>query len=208
MKVVVLISGNGSNLQAIIDATQRGLPINICAVISNCSDAFGLVRAQKAGIPTHFISHQQMTRREFENKLRQQINYYQPQLIVLAGFMRKLTPEFVNDYDGRMINIHPSLLPKYPGLNTHQKVISAKDSEHGVTIHYVNAEIDGGPIICQGAIPVLKDDTENTLQQRIHDLEHKLYPQVIEWIAKGRVQLREHQVYFDNKPITKQGVTL
>lgn len=207
--VVVLISGNGSNLQAIMDSARAGSPIDIRAVISNNSNAFGLERAQKAGIPTHAISHQDYkTRQEFEQVLRKSIDSYQPRLIILAGFMRQLTPEFVKEYEGKIINIHPSLLPKYPGLNTHRKVLKAKDSSHGITIHYVNDEVDGGPIICQAAFTVHPDDTEASLQERAHQLEHKLYPQVIEWIAQGRLRLQDEVVYFDNKLINEQGIPL
>lgn len=185
LSIVVLISGNGSNLQAIIDAIRtEKLPVEIRAVISNRRDAYGLQRAQQAGIPAIALAHDAFpNRRAFETALQDQIDRYRPQLIVLAGFMRRLTPEFVARYAGRMINIHPSLLPKYPGLHTHQRVLEARDPYHGVTIHYVTDVVDGGPIIRQGRLAVHPDDTESTLQQRIHALEHRLYPEVLAELA-------------------------
>lgn len=204
LSIVVLISGNGSNLQAIIDAIQHGLAVEIRAVISNQSRAFGLERAKQAHIPTHIIEHNQFPdRAAFETALSAQINVYTPQLIVLAGFMRRLTPEFAQQYAGRMINIHPSLLPKYPGLNTHRRVLKAKDTTHGVTIHYVTADVDAGPIICQSQLTVHPDDTEESLQQRIHALEHQLYPQVLSWFAAGRLQLTQNgKVLLDQRLIS------
>lgn len=201
--IVVLISGNGSNLQAMIDATSQGLDVDIRAVISNRADAFGLERAKRANIPAHVIDHQQFARRsQFETALRTQIDAYQPQLIALAGFMRRLSAEFVQHYAGKIINIHPSLLPKYPGLDTHRRVLQAQETVHGVTVHYVTAEIDAGPIICQQRLTVNSDDTEISLQQRIHQLEHQLYPQVLVWIAAGRLHLSPSgQVLLDHLPI-------
>lgn len=184
LPIVVLISGNGSNLQAIIDAQGQGLDVNICAVISNRPDAFGLGRAKQAGIPAHLIDHTQFSNRAaFETELRAKIDAYQPRLVVLAGFMRRLTPSFVQHYARRMINIHPSLLPKYPGLNTHQRILAAGDTLHGITIHYVTAEVDAGPVICQASLWVQPEDTADSLAQRIHALEHRLYPQVLSWFA-------------------------
>lgn len=185
LPIVVLISGNGSNLQAIIDAihTQK-LPVEIRAVISNRPDAFGLQRAQRAGIPAIALAHDAFPNRHaFEAALQEQIDRYHPEFIVLAGFMRRLTPKFIDRYAGRIINIHPSLLPKYPGLRTHQRVLEAKDPHHGVTIHYVTDVVDSGPIIRQGRLAVHPDDTESTLQQRIHVLEHRLYPEVLAELA-------------------------
>lgn len=198
LPIVVLISGNGSNLQAIIDAAAQGLAVDIRAVISNCPDAFGLQRAKQAGIPAHAIAHDQFSnRRAFEQELQTQIDYYHPELVVLAGFMRRLTPEFVQHYAGRMINIHPSLLPKYPGLHTHQRVLQAGDTQHGVSIHFVTDEVDGGPLICQSKLTVLPNDTAESLQQRIHQLEHHLYPQVLAWFADRRVHLTQRGVELD-----------
>ena len=185
LATVVLISGNGSNLQAIIDAIAKGLAVEIRAVISNRPEAFGLQRAAQVGIPTHVIDHTQGSRHDFETALSEKINTYAPDLIVLAGFMRRLTPDFVRLYSGRMINIHPSLLPKYPGLHTHRRVLSAGENRHGVTIHYVTDEVDAGPLICQAALNVPPGETEENLEQRIHALEHRLYPQVLSWFAEG-----------------------
>ncbi len=186
LAIVVLISGNGSNLQAIIDAIHQGLDVEIRAVISNRAGAFGLERAKRAGIPARIIDHTQFSHRAaFETALRVQIDAYTPQLVVLAGFMRRLTANFVEHYSQCMINIHPSLLPKYPGLATHQRVLTARDTIHGVTVHYVTAEVDSGPIICQASITVEPDDTAATLEQRIHALEHKLYPQALAKLASN-----------------------
>lgn len=185
LAIVVLISGNGSNLQAIIDAIGKGLDVKIRAVISNRPEAFGLQRAAQAGIPTYVIDYTHYNRRDFEAALREKINVHTPDLIILAGFMRKLTADFVHLYSGRLINIHPSLLPKYPGLNTHHRVLSAGETRHGVTIHYVTAEVDAGPLICQAALNVEPGETEKNLEQRIHALEHRLYPQVLSWFAEG-----------------------
>lgn len=202
--VVVLISGNGSNLQAIIDA---GIPVS--AVISNKADAFGLTRAEQAHIPTHIISNKAYASRDaFDRALLIQIEQYNPQLVVLAGFMRILGTHFIEHFNGRLINIHPSLLPKYKGLNTHQRVLEAGDSIHGVSVHYVNADLDGGPLISQAQLEVNAEDTESTLQSRIHALEHHLYPHTIRLILEGRVRLTEDRVVFDGSPLAKSGIML
>ena len=204
LPIVILISGNGSNLQAIIDAIDQGLDVEIRAVISNRPNAFGLERAKRAHLHTHLINHRQFSNRaDFETALQTQIDHYQPSLIVLAGFMRRLSAEFVQHYAGRMINIHPSLLPKYPGLNTHRRVLTNQELTHGVTIHYVTADIDAGPIICQSQLTIDPGETEQSLQTRIHQLEHRLYPQVLAWIAAGRLQLTDQgQVLLDHQPPT------
>lgn len=203
--LVVLISGEGSNLQAIIDAIQQGkLPVQIAAVISNRPDAAGLERAKRAGINTEVIeARSYVDRAAYDRALAKCIDHYAPQLIVLAGFMRILTDDFVRHYTGRLINIHPSLLPKYKGLNTHQRVLDAGDTEHGATVHYVTPELDSGPIILQARVPVLATDTADTLQQRVHQAEHRLYPEAICRIASGRVQLKGEIVYLDEQPITQ-----
>ena len=150
LPIVVLITGNGSNLQAIIDASQQGLPVKIEAVISNRADAHGLARAAHAGIPAVVLDHTQFTSREaYDEALQQKIDSFQPQLVVLAGFMRILTNNFVRHYEGRLINIHPSLLPKFRGLNTHQRALDAGEQEHGATVHFVTPELDGGPAVLQ-----------------------------------------------------------
>ena len=191
LSFAVFISGNGSNLQAIIDATSNGLiDGQICCVLSNKIEAYGLARAKKSNIPTIVIEHQNYeNREEFDNALLQSLQKYNPDLIVLAGFMRILTPVFIKPYLGKLINIHPSLLPKYPGLNTHQKVIDNKDTEHGVTVHFVDENLDGGPICAQSTMKVESDDIE-TLEKRIHELEHELYPKVIQDFSKGNLALQ------------------
>jgi phosphoribosylglycinamide formyltransferase 1 len=190
LAIVVLLSGHGSNFQAIIDAVQHGLDVQIKAVVSNNSQAYGLERAKKAGIPAHAIDHKQFaTRSDFEAALARQIDIYHPDVIVLAGFMRKFTPPFVARYKGKMINIHPSLLPKYPGLNTHERVLQAGETVHGVTIHYVTADVDCGPIIAQADLTIEPGETIESLKKRIHTLEHQLYPQVLSWMAQGLVSL-------------------
>tara|TARA_B100000809_G_scaffold222251_1_gene231097 strand:+ start:1124 stop:1720 length:597 start_codon:yes stop_codon:yes gene_type:complete len=191
LSFAVFISGNGSNLQAIIDATSNGLiDGQICCVLSNKKEAYGLARAKKSNIPTIIIEHQNYeNREEFDNALLQSLQKYNPDLIVLAGFMRILTPVFIKPYLGKLINIHPSLLPKYPGLNTHQKVIDNKDTEHGVTVHFVDENLDGGPICAQSTMKVESDDIE-TLEKRIHELEHELYPKVIQDFSKGNLALQ------------------
>jgi len=204
LPIVVLISGGGSNLQSIIDSiADKTLNARICAVISNKTDAYGIERAKKANIPTEIIDHKQYDSREsFDAELTKRIEKYQPQLIVLAGFMRILTDDFVNHFYGRMINIHPSLLPKYRGIHTHQRALEAGDNTHGLSIHYVSAELDGGPIILQKSVAVLDKDTEESLAQRVLVQEHIAYPQVIQWFTEGRLQLTDNQVMMDGKPLT------
>lgn len=188
-RIVVLISGQGSNLQALIDAEQ-GNQLHgghIVAVISNRPDAFGLERARRAGIPTEVLSHKDFPERaDFDAALMARVDAHRPDLVVLAGFMRILTPAFVHHYAGRLINIHPSLLPKYPGMNTHARVIEAGEVEHGATVHFVTEGVDEGPIILQGRVPVLPDDTRETLQQRVHAIEHKIYPEAVRMLCAQR----------------------
>jgi phosphoribosylglycinamide formyltransferase-1 len=189
--IVVLISGSGSNLQAIIDAIASG-QINgrIAAVLSNKTGVFGLERAEKAGIPQIAISHKDFEDREsFDAAMMEAIDAHNPDLIVLAGFMRILTPEFVRHYQGRMFNIHPSLLPKYKGLQTHQRALEAGDKQHGCTVHFVTEELDGGPLAIQAPIDILATDSEDSLQQRIHSSEHKIYPLAVEWFCADRLKL-------------------
>lgn len=200
---MVLISGGGSNLQAIIDRVADGsINAKICAVISNKPDAYGLQRAKAANIPTELIDHNQFDKRDdFDAELTRVIEKYHPELIVLAGFMRILTDDFVNSFYGKMINIHPSLLPKYRGLHTHKRALEAQDKEHGLSIHFVTAELDGGPIILQKTVPVLDDDSETSLAQRVLTQEHLAYPQVIQWFAEKRLQLVDNQVIINDAPI-------
>ena len=194
-KVAVLISGNGSNLQSLIDNFKKEESvIDINCVISNKKNAFGLERAAKTSIDNHFIDHTQFkSREEFDQELIHILEGYHPDLIVLAGFMRILSDVFVDKYLGRIINIHPSLLPKYPGLNTHQKVIENKDKLHGVTVHYVDKSLDGGPVCGQLMLEVETTDPEE-LQNQIHKLEHKLYPHIVSLIAEGKMTFEKGKV--------------
>jgi len=201
LKIVVLISGTGSNLQAIIDSIATGeLPVDIKAVISNRPNVKGLQRAQTANIPAISLDHTSFKSREaFDQQLIQTINQFQPDLVILAGFMRILTDHFVAQFDGRLINIHPSLLPDFKGLNTHQRALDAKKKQHGVTIHYVNNKLDGGPLILQAIINISDNDTAASLQQRIHQQEHVIYPMVIKWIAIQRLKIINQHVYLDQQ---------
>ncbi|WP_075185825.1 phosphoribosylglycinamide formyltransferase [Teredinibacter haidensis] len=203
-RVVVLISGSGSNLQAIIDQQEAGtINIEICAVISNKDGVKGLARAHNHGISTRILNHKQFDSREsFDKALRETIDEYTPDLVVLAGFMRILTPEFTKHYLGRMFNIHPSLLPKYQGLHTHQRAIDAGDKEHGVTVHFVTAELDGGPNIIQARVPVMEGDTAEELAARVLVQEHKIYPQAVGWFADGRVKMVDGKALVDGNPVT------
>ena len=199
LPIVVLVSGRGSNLQAIIDAAKQDLPVEIRAVISDRENAYGLTRAKQAGITTEVVKAEKgITREEYDHRLQQRIDHFQPGLIVLAGFMRILSDNFVNNYLGRMINIHPSLLPKYRGLNTHQRAIDAKESWHGATVHFVTPELDGGPAILQARVPVQDDDTPDSLAKRVLQQEHQIYPLAIRWFAESRLQFRNNQYYLDN----------
>lgn len=199
--IVVLISGGGSNLQAIIDHIEaQALEVNISLVLSNRADAYGLQRAQKAGIATAVIDHTQYDSRElFDQAMIAQIDQHKPDLIVMAGFMRILSEGFITHYADRMINIHPSLLPAYKGLHTHRRALADEAEHHGATVHYVTAELDSGAVILQGKVPVLHDDDEASLQERVHRIEYVIYPKVIEWFAKGRLDCRNDQAYFDDE---------
>ncbi len=205
LSVVVLISGSGSNLQAIIDAVNnQSINADIKAVISNRPNVLGLERANSAGIASQVIDHKDFKdRRSFELALEKAIDRYSPQLIVLAGFMRILTPEFVNHYLGQMINIHPSLLPNYQGLNTHQRAIDAGEKEHGASIHFVTPELDGGPVALQAKVTVLADDCAQTLAARVLKVEHHIYPLAIELIAQQRLMFRNNQAYLDGQALDK-----
>lgn len=205
--VVVLLSGTGSNLQALIDSTATGdSPVRISAVISNRADAYGLVRAQNAGIPTRVLDHKQFDGREaFDAALIEAIDGFDPQLVVLAGFMRILTGDFVRHYEGRLLNIHPSLLPKYKGLHTHQRALEAGDREHGCSVHFVTEELDGGPLVVQAVVPVESDDTPESLAQRVHRQEHHIYPLAMRWFAEGRLKLGKTGAQLDGKDLPATG---
>ncbi len=201
-RLVVLISGSGSNLQAFIDRVADGsLPATIAAVISNKADAFGLERARRAGIPVDVVSHREYASREdFDRALAARIDAHRPDLVVLAGFMRILTPAFVHHYAGRLINIHPSLLPKFTGMDTHARAIAAGEKEHGCSVHFVTEELDGGPVVAQARVPVLPDDTPDSLRERVQRAEHRLYPEVAGWLATGRLVLTADGPRLDGRP--------
>ncbi|GAB3478065.1 phosphoribosylglycinamide formyltransferase [Marinomonas epiphytica] len=206
--IVVLISGSGSNLQALIDQSLQGkLDANIVAVISNKENAYGLERAKQAGIATHFIDHKGFASREaFDTQLQATIDQYQPKLVVLAGFMRILTEAFTQHYEGKMLNIHPSLLPKYKGLNTHQRAIDAKDSEHGVSVHFVSPELDAGAVIIQASCPIESADTADTLASKVHKLEHVIYPLAVKWASEHRLTYQDGQAFLDGNLLGDNGI--
>ena len=206
-RVVVLISGSGSNLQALIDgAADNSLPIDLVAVISNRPDVMGLERAAKANISAEVLDHKAFADREsFDQALMARIDSYQPDLIVLAGFMRILTPEFTQHYLGRMFNIHPSLLPKYQGLHTHQRAIDAGEQRHGVTVHFVTAELDGGPAIVQASVPVLANDDASSLAKRVQRQEHVIYPLAVKWFAQGDLHMIDGKSVLKGEPLPASG---
>ena len=206
--VVVLISGSGSNLQALIDQSLQGnLDIDIKAVVSNKASAYGLERANNAGIATHALDPKQFESREaFDQALMALIDQYQPKLVVLAGFMRILTEEFTRHYEGRMLNIHPSLLPKYKGLNTHQRAIDAGEAEHGVSVHFVTSELDAGSVVLQASTEISSDETADSLAQKVHALEHIIYPLSVKWFSSGRLTLENGQAVLDGEPLPESGV--
>lgn len=193
MPLVVLISGSGSNLQALIDGVADGsLPVEIRAVVSNEADAYGLQRAATAGINTRVLSHRDFASREaYDRALTELIDGFSPGLVVLAGFMRILSRDFVAHYSGRLLNIHPSLLPRYRGLHTHQRVLESDDREHGASVHFVTDELDGGPIVLQVKVPVHLGDDTASLAARVLEHEHRIYPQVVRWFAEGRLHMTE-----------------
>lgn len=197
-KVVILISGRGSNMQALLEAK---LPCRIAAVISNRTAAEGLSIAKAHGIPTAVVEHRDYADRDsFDAALAQTIDAYQPDFVALAGFMRILTAGFVARYRGKLINIHPSLLPAYGGLNTHARALRDGVKIHGCTVHFVTPDLDHGPIIIQAAVPVLADDTEQTLAARVLREEHRIYPQAIRWLCKDQIELNEQgQVIFRHR---------
>ena len=189
MRAVILISGNGSNLQSLID-NARKIDLEICSVISNKEDAFGLKRAERANITTHFVDPNRFESREdFDNQIITIIDEIDISLIILAGYMRILSSDFIHHFAGKILNIHPSLLPKFPGLNTHRKAIDAKEKYHGATVHFATEELDGGPIISQEIVEIDPIDTEYSLAQKVLEKEHILYPRVIHWYTQNRLKL-------------------
>ncbi|MDV5224591.1 phosphoribosylglycinamide formyltransferase [Providencia rettgeri] len=205
-KIVVLISGSGSNLQSLIDATANGLQAQIVAVISNQPDAYGLVRAQQAKIPALSLSAKEFANREqYDAALMAIIDNYHPDLVVLAGFMRILTADLVKHYSGKMLNIHPSLLPKYPGLHTHRKAMENGDSEHGTSVHFVTEELDGGPVILQAKVPIFANDTEEDVIERVKAQEHNIYPMVVQWFVDERLVMADNHAYLDGRCLPVHG---
>ena len=209
-RLVVLISGNGSNLQAFIDAiANQELHAEITVVISNRGDAYGLQRAEVAGIATEVIKHQDYsTRLDYDQALIGTIDRYQPDLVIMAGFMRILGDSFVERYQHRIMNIHPSLLPKYKGLNTHARAIAAGDTEHGASVHFVTSELDAGPLVIQGVVAINKKDTPETLQQRVHKIEHRIYPTAAIWFIEDRLTIKNDKVLLDQRRHPDQRLNL
>lgn len=206
-KLIILISGSGSNLQSFIDAINTGhLNAEITAVFCNKPNAFGLSRAADAGIQTEVIDHTDFDSRDaFDAVLMHRINQYSPDLVILAGFMRILTPSFVQKFQGRLLNIHPSLLPKYPGLNTHQRALDAGDKHAGATVHFVTEELDGGPAVLQACVGIEPLDTADKLASRILIDEHKIFPLAAQWFAEGRLKLEKNYATLDNEKLPPGG---
>jgi len=204
-RIVILISGRGSNMEVLLKAK---LPCKVAAVISNKADAAGLGIAKQHGITTVAISHKDFANREaFDTALAQEIDRHQPDLVVLAGFMRILTTGFVNHYAGRLINIHPSLLPAYTGVDTHERALKDGVKIHGCTVHFVTADLDHGPIIIQAAVPVRQDDTPATLSARVLHEEHRVFPQAVRWLCNGNVHLNA-QDRVETDSLEQRGTTL
>lgn len=206
-RILVLISGSGSNLQAILDGCAGGkIAGQVVGVISNKADAYGLVRAREAGVATAILAQQQFANREeYDVALLALMADYQPDLVVLAGFMRILSADLVRHFAGRMINIHPSLLPKYQGLHTHQRAIEAGDDEHGASVHFVTEELDGGPVILQARVPIFEGDSADEVAARVQVQEHSIYPLVVQWFCEGRLQMREGSAFLDGKQLGLAG---
>ncbi|WP_312241968.1 phosphoribosylglycinamide formyltransferase [Pantoea sp.] len=206
-KLVVLISGNGSNLQSILDACASGrINGSVAAVFSNKASAYGLTRAREAQLPAHSLAAADFADREaFDRQLMREIDAYAPDLVVLAGYMRILSPAFVAHYQGRLLNIHPSLLPKYPGLHTHRQALENGDPEHGTSVHFVTDELDGGPIVLQAKVPVFTGDSEAEIHARVQHQEHAIYPLAIDWFLSGRLATRDGRAWLDGEPLPPQG---
>ena len=205
LNIVVLISGYGSNLQAILDAiTEKKLDAKVTAIISNRTKAKGLDRARVQEIPAYVIpSHKGQSREDYDQRLSEVIKRLNPDLIVLAGFMRIFTETFVNQFTGKLINIHPSLLPKYKGLDTHLRAIDSKDTQHGCSVHFVTPELDGGPVIAQAIVSIGKNDDITSLSAKVQAQEHILYPLVVEWFANKQLELREDRIIFNGETLSK-----
>ncbi len=210
MKLAVLISGSGSNLQSFIDDCARGaLPAEIAVVLSNKPEAGGLARAHAANIPTLVVDHREFESREaFDAAMLEALAPFAPDLVILAGFMRILTPDFIAAFRSRLLNIHPSLLPKYPGLKTHQRALDAGDSEAGATVHFVTEELDGGPPVLFARVPIEAGDSADTLAARVQLREHQLYPQAARWFVEGRLELCGDRALLDGEALPASGADL
>ena len=208
IRMVVLVSGGGTNLQAVINEVRSGeLTANLCSVVSDRPGVLGLDRADKAGIPTHVIDYQNFAQRtDADTALMAKLAALKPDLVVLAGFMRILPDELVQQYQGRMLNIHPSLLPKYRGLHTYRRALEAGDSHHGSTVHFVTPELDAGPPIIQYRVSIHADDTETSLAARVQQGEYLIYPKAIRWFAEGRLRLKENEVWLDGLPLAEPAI--
>ncbi|TPH28022.1 phosphoribosylglycinamide formyltransferase [Haemophilus haemolyticus] len=206
-KIAVLISGQGNNLQAIIDACQtQQIPAEIVCVISNKANAFGLIRAQSAGVFSRvFLRNNFESNLAMDQSIADELDKFDVDLIVLAGYMKILTPEFIQRFEGKIINIHPSLLPKYPGLNTYQRALDSGDREHGTTVHFVNEEVDNGAIILQAKVPIFDNDTVEVIEARTREQEYRIYPIVVKWFVENRLKLQNGVAYLDNIPLPEQG---
>src|SRR3989344_345340 len=206
--IVILVSGRGSNMQAIIEAVRDGrLPAEIRAIVSNEPGAPALEHARSAGIPAIAINHRDSpTRAQFDQALMREVDAREPRLVVLAGFMRTLGREFIDHYAGRLINIHPSLLPAFPGLDTHERALQSGAKFHGASVHFVTHEVDGGPVIVQATVPVRPDDSPDTLAARVLAEEHRIFPQAIRWFLEGRLSVRDGRVLLDGRQSPEQGL--
>lgn len=203
IRVVTLISGRGTNMLALAERTASGELVEVVGVFSNEARAAGIDAASERGLYTQIIAHRDYAERaQFDDALREAIDRLVPDLVVLAGFMRILTPPFINHYQGRLINIHPSLLPNYPGLNTHERALQDKAKEHGATVHFVTDELDGGPRIAYAKVAVNTEDSANELAARVLHREHQLLPTVVEWFAAGRLALTEQGACLDQHLLT------
>jgi phosphoribosylglycinamide formyltransferase 1 len=203
MPIAILISGRGSNMQVIAERAARGeLPVEIRTVLSDQPAAGGLALAGTLNVPSEVLSPRDCPdRATYDAALIERLRQHAPQLIVLAGFMRILSPSFIHAFAGRILNVHPSLLPAYRGLHTHRRVLEAGDSMHGASIHFVTEELDGGPVIIQSRIEVRPDDTETSLSARVQEREHRIYPQAIDWFARGRLALRGQRAWLDGRAL-------
>lgn len=201
-KTAILISGSGTNLQAFIDAVKGDQSnLELTVVFSNNPEAYGLERAEQAGIPTACIQQNDYPDGEsFDRAVMHELDRWRPELLILAGFMRILTPAFVSHYRGKILNIHPALLPSYPGLNTHQRVLDAGDEWHGSTVHFVTRELDGGPRILQGRLKVDAGESASELAKRVQTIEHQIYPEAAGWVASGRVTFADGKTHINGKP--------